>query len=255
MLDEFEEPTAEEIEGQIEATGGAAQQDEPKLYAGKYKSADELESAYAEMQKVLGKQARAVGQLRSLGYDVDDEGNVIAPQTYQQEEQVTNYEPAATTEDPNELFWQNPQQATMSIIQQVTRQQKMARVNIESQVNTRKSDPTFNSVAAEYIQQMNSIDDNIMADPRAAAYYGETLYNMVVGQKARQMATQGREDPSVRSRILKELGVEGPQPSDAKTGVEEVNEKDKRMLESLGFGGKARQEVVENWQKRREEED
>jgi hypothetical protein len=238
-----------EEDGQYEATGGASEAEgEPRLYAGKYKSAEEMEQAYTEMQKVLGKQAKAIGGIRGLGFEIDDEGNVLQP--YQEPEPTNYQQPETTDDDPNAAFWENPQQATMQIVQQITRQQKQARSNIEFQIAQRKNDPAFNAIAADYIQQMNAIDDNVMADPRAAAYYGETLFYMSLGKKAHQTAPQARTDPNTRRQLLSELGVEGPQTVDKPGGRDEINDKDRRMMAALELDPTAQKAVVDKWQSR-----
>lgn len=250
-MSEYEEQVDEaEIDGQNEATGGSG--GEPRLYAGKYKTVEEMEQAHDELQRTLGRQSKAVGQIKGLGYAIDEDGNVIQPTQYQ--EPVTNYtQPEPTEQDPNSIFWENPQAATMSVYQQLNRQTKMAAANLRMQMAQRQNDPVFNSVRAEYEAQLMSLDDSLMADPRAAAYYGESLFNMVVGQKARQMASQGREDPSVRKRLLQELGVESPQASTEKSSGDEINEKDKRMLGELGLDATGRKAVVEKWSTREDE--
>ena len=67
----------------IEDAGTKAeeQQEEPKLLAGKYKTAEELEKGYEEAQKLIGGHGQVTqrirGQVQQLGYDVDDAGNLI----------------------------------------------------------------------------------------------------------------------------------------------------------------------------------
>jgi len=237
---EYEEPQGDETElGSLDEPEGA------KLFAGKFKTAEEMERAYQELQSMTGKQGRAIGQIRQHGYDIDDEGNVIAPQQYAPEPVP---QPQTETDDPNSEWWENPQQAAQKVIRQAQQQAKVANSNKRFQINKWRGHPMFNTVAADFEAELDAIDDGMMADPRAATYYGDLLFKKAVGEKALQMA-QNREDPNTRTRILRELGLESPQQTPDTGGVE-VDDRARRALSEFGLDNAGRKGVIDRFAKK-----
>ena len=95
--------SAEEIIPPEGGTAETAEEAEEKLFAGKYKTTEDLERAYTELQSKLGAQGDELGKLRDLEKRFED---YIA-----QQQEVPQPSPFETRDWDEKIDWDNPAQA------------------------------------------------------------------------------------------------------------------------------------------------
>jgi hypothetical protein len=228
---------------------------EPELILGKFKTQDDLVHSYSELEKNSTKKnqqlGRVVEQLRSSGYDVDDDGNIIPPQQQPTQQQQGNPPSGDWTEQFNEQFYENPAQAMMQMMSQANQASKMAQANTRRAMAQYRNDPVYAKIADEFEAEMMGVPDNQLVNPQNAAYIAEQLFNSVAGRYLRREASRVRENPADRQAFMQNLGVEGPAPAQQSRPSEDIGYKGRAMLE--GFFGNDRQaktQVLQAYDKR-----
>lgn len=210
--------------------------DEPRLYAGKYKTVEEMERAYKEAESKITQasslSAKMRQQIQQHGAYVDDEGNIIVSQQPTQQQPVN-----VTAQSINDTFWEDPGSATAAMVTNAVRLSKIAQANTLDVVGEYESDPMFRQVARRFQSELMKVDDAIMADPNRARQTAGYIYDSIVGQHVRTQAKAAKEDPAARSRIIDELGVGGP-VRDSEPTSDKLTRTDMEMLKEMGLSAK-----------------
>ena len=120
-------------------TGVGDNKDE-RLYAGKYKTPEDLEKAYSEAQAAMTRAQQEAADLRRA-----------------QEEQGYNgqqYNPPQPDNDPiaqfNDQFFDNPYQAGMQMVGQALGAFQQAQANVRRESRKFKEDPLYNQITNEF---------------------------------------------------------------------------------------------------------
>lgn len=238
-------------DGAGEGSGGGEE-----LILGKFKSADDLAKSYTEIEKQSTKSSQRASklteQLRAAGYDVDDDGTIIAPGGGQQAP-PQNPPSGDWTDQFNEQFYENPAKAMMEMIGGVTQMQKRASANTRRAIGQFKTDPLFPKIQDDFEAELMSIPDMQLADPQQAQSLAEQTYNQVVGRYFRKEAEKMRENPSERVQRLQSMGVEIPQGGGSPGGSDGMTNDDRHMLNQLGLSKEAQKKVIERARRSEEE--
>ena len=180
-------------------TGGGDNKDE-RLYAGKYKTLEDLEKAYSEAQAAMTRAQQEAADLRRA-----------------QEEQGYNgqqYNPPQPDNDPiaqfNDQFFDNPYQAGMQMVGQALGAFQQSQANVRRESRKFKEDPLYNQIADEFESELSAVPFHQLADPTQAKQAAEFIYNQVAGRYARNMVGNIRQNPAERVNYLKNIGVEEP---------------------------------------------
>jgi len=271
------EQLQEDLEGQLpedmatEATESQEpQQEQPRLYAGKYRTVEEMEKAIREKDKLIGRKLtqyeyemlKASGeydteQPEEQGTDEDYStpyaspyGNPYAP-TY-----APTYAPAYTPQtgeqDPEALWFQSPQQAFHLSIQQVRQMEKMAQRNLRMELAKRKSDPDYDDVRDMFEAELMTVPDEMLADPRQAAYIADRIYTAVLGQRYVRLRQQTGARPDAPSPAT---APQSPQPAvggGGSTGGPQPNAAQAaRMMRIAGGDPEVYKAILAEWRKER----
>lgn len=232
---------------------GAGGEPQLSLYAGKYKSAEELEKAYLEAQQALTAKAQEAAELRRFVAQTAPSQTTAPPEGTPEWEEYWNAK-----------FYESPARAMNEYSQQATQQVSAGRRAITQALAERAGDPMFQVVADDYRQALESVDERIMADPQQAAAAAEMLYDSVIGRAVRQQrggsrATQQQPEqprgffPAQRQQMLQQMGVSQPQPG--ADGGPQMSQGQRNLLSELGITGKQARTVYERAQRRLEEQE
>ena len=225
-----------------------------RLYAGKYKTVEDMENAYKEAQSKIGQSGQTLAHLRAqaraAGGDVDEQGNLVMPQTTTRQAPETGNNFA---EQFNAQIFADPHSAISQFIGQSYQQQrateKAAQANMRRSIAEFKDDPLFSHIREEFEAEMLGIDDNVLANPQQATQAANFIYNSVAGKYARTKAGKAKVDPEERRAFVKSFGVEEPQATNEGHG-DSVSAEDEMMLREMGLSdSKVRKEVAESARK------
>jgi hypothetical protein len=213
-----------------------------KVYAGKFKTPEDLEQAYgnaeAEMRRAQQEAAEARKELEQYGSQI---GGMSAPKG------------DGAAPDFNEQIFENPLQAIMQLLTATKQVEKTATVNRKAQRGKFKGDPLFREVSDEFETALEAVDDSYLQTPQQSQFVAEQIYNAVCGKYARENRARASADPAERKRYIENLGIEEPEaPGSRAASDDDINQRDVAMLNALGIGSKERGEVVQGYQKRRE---
>ncbi len=222
-----------------------------RLYAGKYKSVDELEKgaleAASSMTKAQQDKAKLVTQLRNAGYDVDDDANIIGNPVPQTSQQPTDWK-----EEFNTKFFDDPLGQTQQLLAAQRQTIKAASMNTKRELSKYRDKPLFNLVKERLEAELEGVDDSILANPAQAEKTVEAFYKMVVGEHAIETATKASTSPTNRKQMLEALGV--GQPDNTREEPDDgISAKELNALEEIGISSKERQAVIESYRKRTRE--
>jgi hypothetical protein len=106
-----------------------APEQQPKRFAGKYETPEELEAAYANMQQLLGRQAQELGQARALLMQQQ-----IQLMPSQPQQQAAQQQPETTPEEWAEKFFSDPRSVIQQEVQQALMRQSQEIGTAMSQV-------------------------------------------------------------------------------------------------------------------------
>lgn len=154
------EPEPEGLEGDGEEDDGA---EEPRLYAGKFRSAEEMERSYSELQRQMGQMGNELGQLRQQ----------LTPQQPQRQQQQE--EPQLTREQWEEWAledaWSANQWLAAQTALQVQAMQQQQLQPVLQSVNRSEAAATIQRLREEF-------GDDVVMENR------ETLARMIQGDES-----------------------------------------------------------------------
>lgn len=222
-LDREEPDTPEDLEDAAPA----------KLFAGKYKSVEELEKAYAEaegkMHSTTGKAALAdklAGQLAAAGYTIDENGQIFAPQQQQ----------AAPSQDfaqqfSNQLF-ENPMKALNDYWSAARAMEKTAEANKRRALAEVRKERFYSDVEDQLEADLIEAPDYILADPAKAKVFVKQKFIEAVGSYVLK-ASNNSDDAAQRAELVKRLGIEQPNV-ESPSGVD-IDKTAKNILSEFPF--------------------
>ncbi len=252
---ENEEPDVDETQSGDGTPPSGGEEEAPKLIAGKFKTQEEFETAYHNAERKISDQGSKSSQYRQMleqmGYSLDGEGNVVG------EPQVEGEQGNPPDDDwrqkLTERFWADPLTVASDLagnmLTQALKTQKQARANTKRAISELKADPMFRDVVDDLEAEIESVDDQYLADAKQTPVIVNALYERVVGRYAMKRAKTAKEDPTARAELLAKLGVESPVSSDG-GGALDVTATDRNVLSELGIKGEATKRVIENYRKR-----
>ena len=243
-----EELTGPPEGGEPDISSGGDTGENQELIAGKFKSVDELVNSYKEAERKITELGNIKTQYEQKLADYE---NRSAHQTTEQQS-----DPNAAVQQLNDEFFENPVAAFMKLqnltISQMRAQEKAARANVKREISSRKNDPLFHRVADDFEAELESVADEMLANPESAKQVADYIYDRVCGRYARSNASKAKEDPVERRRYLQDLGVSEPEKDEPKSKGD-VQTDGVDMLRGLGLSGKMINEVSENYRKRGDE--
>jgi hypothetical protein len=228
---------------------------EPKLYAGKYKTPEEMEAAYLESQSAMTKAQQEAAEYRKMV-----EGNP-AVDPYATQQPYQQQPPVDMSQQFNDAFFENPHQAlgqyVSQAIQQVTQTQKAAQANVKREVAKLRANPLLAQVSDELEYALANVPDDQLANPQAASQIVQFAFQAAVGQHFINQGNtpspapvpQPAPTPSARVAGVQQLGVGSPTTSEEQvTG--DVDQRGREMLNQLGIGTQEQGKIVQKAQQR-----
>jgi len=225
-----------------------------RLYAGKYKTVEEMEHAYAEAERLITEKSERAKALEE----------VLAARTtgvQGQEEELDEEDAEVMRERFSTEFYQNPGQVigqfVATAIQQQNQIARVARANIKRNLAEKRSDPLFSTVRESYEAELEKIGDEYMANPQYAEFYKDSLYKQVVGDYFLQENRRQQRSPGVPASSkssVGSLGVASPQPDEGKGPEVDINARDREMLAGLGLNPDQRKRAAEKFVSSAQEE-
>lgn len=238
MPEEIDDLDLEPTEDDDDEAGGGDKQEEPRLYAGKYKTVEEMEAAYQESQSAMTKAQQRAAELERGGY--------------QQPQPPT--QPADFAEQFNNMFYENPVQAVGMILQNYDAYRNNVEASIESAEAQFEADAVYKEVQKSYRAALKK-NAARLSDPTTAAQVADELYNQVVGEHFRKSLTTVKEDPAKRANSLRQTGLESAQPSSGANLRDGVSRGDMSVLDQLGLGADGKKGALKRYNAMLQEED
>ena len=237
MADEPEGTLDPEVE--VQDTPDPPEQPEPRMYAGKFKTADDMEKAYIEAQSAMTKAQQEAAELRKR----DEQWAAYYAQQ----------NAGGATDEPEDDYVE-PTKANIDNIvnQRVTAAltlNSQAQGNIRAQVGKFKSDRLFRHIGDEFEAALLRCNPSEMANPQAAEHYAGLIYNNLAGQYARTAAST-TDDPARRREAIENLGL--AEPAGPAPLTDAVDPDGRNMLNALGLSKDDQKSVLESYSKRKE---
>lgn len=195
---------------------------EPEPILGKFKSQEELANAYQELERDHTRKAQEAA-------------------TYRQQLEQSQYNQVPTTppDEWEEIGLSEAKPLTQNLVGQMLSQydsiKSNAEANMEEIIMQYENDPAFRTVGRTFKSELRRMGSAALADRTKAMEAGEAIFNMVIGKHLREKALQPKADPKARIEALKEFGIEEPTPGPTPKGGDDINERDRRMLQGLGL--------------------
>jgi len=207
---------------------------EPRLYAGKYKTVEDMEAAYQEAQAAMTRaQQEAAGLRESRNYAGPPQNPPVA------EEAVDAY---------NTQFFENPYQAqvaTMEAMRQTFQADLRAyNAGIRKAMSAKRADVLFAQVQDEYEAELAGMTSDQLSDKNTV----DAVYDIVLGRHARKVVQEAGSDPKARTTMLKQLGVTEPEPTPLTGGANEPSAVQVDALRRMGLTGKQIEAAVKRVQ-------
>ena len=207
---------------------------EPRLYAGKYKTVEEMEAAYQEAQSSMTRAQQEAAALR------DAQNYAVPPQN------------SAVAEDAQEAyntqFFENPYQAQLSAMQAMrqTFQQDLRAYNagIRKAVGAKRTDVLFPQVQDDFEAELAGMTSDQLGDKPTV----DAVYDIVLGRHARKIVQEAGNDPKARTAMLKGLGVTEPEPTPIGGGANEPSSAQVDTLRSMGLTAKQIEAAIKRTQ-------
>ncbi len=218
-----------------------------KLYAGKFKSPEEMEHAYSEAERSMTQAKQEAAEER------------------QRREQWEQYYSTQQTQQPNPANPDDPweeaivdpakmaQTVNQTVIQALTQYDQYRNAvdgNIESALAKYESDPRYKEIGRAYRAELKKRAHEF-ADPRAAGQRADESFKMVLVDYVMNVQQKVKENPAERSRFIKDLGIEEPESETRPSGYDEIDAKGRAMLDALGISDKDKQSVIKEYEKMR----
>jgi hypothetical protein len=236
-----------------------AAEPEPKLYAGKYKTAEEMEAAYLESQSAMTKAQQEAAEYRKIV-----EGNP-AVDPYATQQPYQQQPPVDMSQQFNDAFFENPHQALGQYVSQALGQaiqtQKAASANVEREIAKLQSNPQIAQllpqVSGELKYALANVPDEQLANPAQAAQIVQFALQAAVGQHfmsgnqtpAPAPVPPTAPTPSARVAGVQQLGVGSPTTSE-ETATGDVDQRGRGMLQQLGIDPQEQGKIVQKAQQR-----
>jgi len=239
-----------------EVEGGEPLDDQQEtLIGGKFRTVDDLLSAYQESERAMHGSQGVSGtmrrQLEEWGCTVGDDGSIQLPPGV-----GTQPVPAAApdAEDMSDQFYQDPVGFVSSFMAGQRQVEKAARANVKRAVAQLKREPLYSEVADDLDAELETIPDQHMQNPQAAQQIVQGVFERVAGKYALRQSARAKDDPNERSAMLRKLGVE-PQQTAPEGGRVVVSAEDKQVLAAMNLRGKDAEEVIKLAKARVKEEE
>lgn len=202
---------------------------EQVLLAGKYKTVEELESAYREAE---GKMHDATTKASAAQQTVDQwQAWYNSTQSTDQRGDPSN----AGEEDEGFVLDRNAvRRESAQTTHQFLLMDRRSQANIKRELGTRRRDKTFGKVAESVEAALLELDPSITANPETTAILAERMFNEKVGEYYRKQSEVVKADPKARKAFLDEIGVESPSSAPAGNSEEEIGSDGRELLASLG---------------------
>jgi hypothetical protein len=233
---------------------------EPKLYAGKYKTAEEMEAAYLESQSAMTKAQQEAAEYRKMV-----EGNPPVDQYATQQPYQQQPAPVDFASQFNDQVFENPYQAigglVANTVQQLVQTQKTAQANVKREVAKLRTNPQaaeiLSKVSDELEYALANVPDEQLANPQAASQIVQFAFQAAVGQ---HFINQGQTpaptpvpapvaNPGQRVAGLQQMGVGSPTTSEEPGGAD-IDAKGRGALDALGIGRQEQANIAQKAQAR-----
>lgn len=239
-LDKTDEPGDALEPEELEVESEDAPTPEPKLYAGKFKTPEDMEVAYKEAEKRMFEAIEEAKQAR----EPESAPSAPPPQP--------NF-----AEEFNNRAWEDPWTAFGQLLGASNQVQRQATAGRKRSLAQFKTDPLYSEVKDEFEAELELVDDYQMANPEAAKQIVEALYDRVSGRFARQAVAQAQKGPKERVEVVRKLGVAAPEASPDTAGGFEVDRSGLDILGELGVRNKseAAKKIAQRIMKKRQQGD
>ncbi len=253
------EPSYEAVDGDDDGAPGGE-----KLYAGKFKTVEEMERAYYESQGEMtrkqqeaAKYRKAVETAQQYGMAYDEAtGQWYNPQATQQQYQNQSYDGQT---DPWEQAFESGANLKNTVegvlyntIAQYDSMRNSADANVEMALAQFEADPLYSKVGRRFRAELKRIPMQQLAHPGVVNAIAQQVYNQCAGEYFRQQSQRVKEDPAVRQEYLASLGVEMPS-YEPRSPADEYGSEARAILSEMGLPQKEVQDVMKNIGRRREE--
>lgn len=226
MVDELE---IEEVEGE-EST------EEAPLIFGKYKSIDEAEKGYKELEREFhAVRQPAQGDAQDFGY----------------------VQPAAGPSggeaeiDPNEAFYENPSQFVAQAIANTRQYERIAGANRKAALRELKGHPAYAALGDRLEERLDrEVDPSYLFDPSAA----KEIVTAMFGQELVRHTAQVKVEPATRSRTHIVPDIEKPGDVGDEGAEETLDTQGMELLRTLGLPAKSRKAASDSFTRRIREE-
>jgi bacterioferritin (cytochrome b1) len=194
---------------------------EPRLYAGKFKSEDELEKGYTESQSAMTRSMQEAAELRKRVAELETPRN---PQP--------NYD----MDDINSQIIENPFQAVNEIVSRTLAAERQAEAGRKKVLKTFKDDPMFEEVKDDFEEALLLLESSYLIDENQRGIVGENIYNSIVGRHARSGKPKPEPKPEpIPERVARARGVGiGAPDSGTDSGVD-ISADAKNIMNGFGF--------------------
>jgi hypothetical protein len=193
---------------------------EPRVYAGKFKSPDDLEKGYTEAQSAMTRSMQEAAELRK---QLAEAGN-------------TRSAPQYDMDDINSQIIENPFQAVSEIVSRTITAERQAVIGRRKIMNTFRDDPMFSEVKDDFEEALELLDSSYLLDENQRGAVGENIYNSIVGRHARSGKPKPEPKPEpVTERVARARGVGiGAPDSGTDSGVD-ISADAKNIMNGFGF--------------------
>lgn len=246
------DPEPEELDEPVDGSGDDPPEPQ-KIYRGKFKTADDLDKGYGELEKKSGhdlaRLQKLTEQLQQWGCSIDPEtveirlpDSVIQQQQAQQQQQQ-----ASPNADDNQALvdrlFENPDSVILerasSVVAAARQMQKQADANTRSAISKYRTDPLFSKLHDEFETELMRVDDRFMADKQQSEMVAENIYYKLAGKFAIDQAKNAKDstDPASRTLILESFGLSQSEPT-SESGRYVISAEDRRRFEAMGLSDK-----------------
>ena len=211
--------------GDVDPAAGDKKPD--ALIFGKFKSIEEAENAYKNLEGEHTRKAQELADLKRT--------------------QVATPPPPQHEEDPDELkkkltdeFFEDPIGFMTTFVSNVTKKstesQLLRKRAVREYCSGFQGEPIYDVVKEEFEDKFSELPDEVLRNPTRAKAAADDIFTYVTGKYARNRAKPAATDPKERKEYLSRLGVEKP---DSEAEVDDVEVDPRlaaRISSAMGLG-------------------
>jgi hypothetical protein len=229
----------------------AAEPAAERLYAGKYKTPEDMERAYLESQSAMTKAQQEAAEFRRYAEQQQAQPPPQQPD-YSDELERLNDE---FLSNPYGFLTQSVPQMVQQQVQQVLAQRDTAQRNVKQVMNLKATDPHFDKVKDDFEAVIAELDPSYLQNPNSLADVAEYAYTQAVGRAAlagKLTAAPPPPPPVPTVERVSQLEQTGPgvaQPASTGSGLDTVDQRGMSALRAFGLGAEDQKDAISRAQR------